>query len=69
MPSNVAPIQKFMWWDSAINTPDRGRTFAYTVVPVLGTGPSDGRAGRIERSQRPIRPRRMRHDDHARARR
>jgi phosphatidylserine/phosphatidylglycerophosphate/cardiolipin synthase-like enzyme len=41
MPSNVAPIQKFMWWDSAINTPDRGKSFAYTVVPVLGTGPND----------------------------
>jgi len=41
MPSNVAPIQKFLWWDSAILTEDRGRTFAYTVVPVLGTGPND----------------------------
>ncbi len=41
MPSNVAPIQKFLWWDSAINTEDRGKNFAYTVVPVLGTGPND----------------------------
>ena len=41
MPSNVAPIQKFLWWDSAILTEDRGKTFAYTVVPVLGTGPND----------------------------
>jgi len=41
MPSNVAPIQKFLWWDSAINTEDRGKSFAYTVVPVLGTGPND----------------------------
>ena len=40
-PSNVAPIQKFLWWDSAIDTEDRGKTFAYTVVPVLGTGPND----------------------------
>ena len=28
MPSNVAPIQKFLWWDSAIATEDRGKTFA-----------------------------------------
>lgn len=41
MPSNVAPIQKFLWWDSAITTADRGKSFAYTVVPVLGTGPND----------------------------
>src|SRR6266850_1813998 len=41
MPSNVAPIQKFLWWDSAIDTEDRGKSFAYTVVPVLGTGPND----------------------------
>jgi len=41
MPSNVAPIQKFLWWDSAIATEDRGKAFAYTVVPVLGTGPND----------------------------
>ena len=30
-----------LWWDSAIATEDRGKTFAYTVVPVLGTGPND----------------------------
>ena len=41
MPSNVAPIQKFHWWDSAIKTEDRGKSFKYTVVPVLGTGPND----------------------------
>jgi phosphatidylserine/phosphatidylglycerophosphate/cardiolipin synthase-like enzyme len=37
LPSNVAPIQKFMWWDARINTADRGKTFKYTVTPVTGT--------------------------------
>src|ERR1041385_3434782 len=36
-PSNAAPIQKFYWWDARINTPDRGTTFDYRVVPVAGT--------------------------------
>lgn len=35
-PSNQAPIQKFMWWDARINTADRGKTFRYTVTPVVG---------------------------------
>ena len=39
--SDKAPFQKFNWWDSAIDTPDRGKKFTYTIVPVLGTGPSD----------------------------
>src|ERR1700726_4458423 len=41
LPSNVSPIQKFLWWDSAISDADRGKTFTYTVTPVLGTGPHD----------------------------
>src|SRR5258708_39334851 len=41
LPSNVSPIQKFLWWDSAISDADRGKTFTYTVTPVLGTGPRD----------------------------
>lgn len=39
--SDVAPIQKFNWWDGGINIRDRGKTFRYTVTPVLGTGPDD----------------------------
>ena len=41
VPSDLAPIQKFLWWDSGITTEQRGKTFAYTVFPVLGTGPAD----------------------------
>lgn len=36
-PSNVAPIQKFYWWDARIDTVDRGHTFSYRIVPVTGT--------------------------------
>jgi phosphatidylserine/phosphatidylglycerophosphate/cardiolipin synthase-like enzyme len=36
--SDKAPIQKFNWWDGGLKTADRGRTFTYTVTPVLGTG-------------------------------
>src|SRR5262249_39298592 len=39
--SDLAPIQKFNWWDGGINQADQGRTFKYTVIPVLGTGPDD----------------------------
>ncbi|WP_027526732.1 phospholipase D-like domain-containing protein [Bradyrhizobium sp. Ec3.3] len=39
--SDEAPIQKFNWWDGGINIDDQGKTFEYTVVPVLGTGPDD----------------------------
>jgi len=35
-PSNIAPIQKFMWWDAKIDEPDRGQTFTYTAYPVVG---------------------------------
>ncbi len=40
-PSSVAPIQKFNWWDSGFKTADRGKTFQYEVIPVLGNGPGD----------------------------
>jgi phosphatidylserine/phosphatidylglycerophosphate/cardiolipin synthase-like enzyme len=39
--SDAAPIQKFNWWDGGINPKDRGKTYTYTVTPVLGTGPND----------------------------
>src|SRR3954470_5285884 len=38
LPSNLAPIQKFLWWDSAITDADRGHQFQYTITPVRGTG-------------------------------
>jgi hypothetical protein len=38
LPSNVAPLQKFLWWDSGINDADRGKTFKYTITPVRGSG-------------------------------
>jgi phosphatidylserine/phosphatidylglycerophosphate/cardiolipin synthase-like enzyme len=41
LPSNVSPIQKFLWWDSAITDADRGKAFTYTVTPIRGTGPQD----------------------------
>lgn len=40
-PSDQAPIQKFNWWDSGFNTEDRGKTFQYDIIPVLGTDPGD----------------------------
>ncbi len=47
--SNLAPIQKFMWWDARIDEPDRGATFIYTAYPVVGTKdsskPLDDEAG------------------------
>src|SRR5262245_17731620 len=39
--SDLAPLQKFNWWDSGFNTQDRGKTFKYTVFPFRGTGPGD----------------------------
>lgn len=39
--SDKAPIQKFNWWDGGIKTEDRGKTFQYEIIPVLGTGPGD----------------------------
>jgi phosphatidylserine/phosphatidylglycerophosphate/cardiolipin synthase-like enzyme len=41
LPSNLAPFQKFLWWDGAINDGDRGKTFRYTITPARGTGPRD----------------------------
>src|SRR5581483_8413554 len=41
LPSNLAPFQKFLWWDSAIQSADRGKQFTYTVTPVRGTGAND----------------------------
>ena len=41
LPSNLAPFQKFVWWDAGINDADRGKTFKYTITPVRGTGPND----------------------------
>lgn len=38
--SQDAPIQKFYWWDARIDTPNRGTTFSYRLVPVIG--PWDG---------------------------
>ena len=41
LPSNLAPFQKFLWWDAGINDADRGKTFKYTITPVRGTGPNN----------------------------
>ncbi len=35
LPSNRAPIQKFMWWDARIDTEDRGKTIRYEVIPAV----------------------------------
>jgi hypothetical protein len=40
-PSNLAPIQKFNWWDGGINEVVQGKTFKHTVTPVRGTGADD----------------------------
>jgi phosphatidylserine/phosphatidylglycerophosphate/cardiolipin synthase-like enzyme len=37
LPSNEAPIQKFLWWDARINEKDRGTSFRYDAWPVVGT--------------------------------
>lgn len=37
VPSNLAPIQKFQWWDARIEPADRNKTFTYTVYAVRGT--------------------------------
>ncbi|HEX3545529.1 MAG TPA: phospholipase D-like domain-containing protein [Mycobacterium sp.] len=36
VPSDVAPIQKFYWWDARIGDKDRGASFSYRIVPVTG---------------------------------
>jgi phosphatidylserine/phosphatidylglycerophosphate/cardiolipin synthase-like enzyme len=35
-PSNLAPVQKFMWWDARIDVQDRGAQFTYEVWPMRG---------------------------------
>ena len=35
LPSDQAPIQKFMWWDARIDTEDRGKTIQYEVIPAV----------------------------------
>jgi len=37
IPSNIAPIQKFYWWDARIDTKDRGSKFSYRIIPVVGS--------------------------------
>lgn len=37
LPSNLSPIQKFMWWDSRIDEEDVGKKITYTVYPVVGS--------------------------------
>lgn len=32
-----APIQRFQWWDNRFDETDRGKTFTYTVWPVVGS--------------------------------
>ena len=50
--SDLAPIQKFYWWDARITTRDRGARFIYEVIPVTGTpsapAPLDAQAATIE---------------------
>ncbi|WP_232431334.1 phospholipase D-like domain-containing protein [Cupriavidus sp. UYPR2.512] len=50
--SNLAPIQKFYWWDARINTADRGRSFTYRIVPVTGQPnnptPQDAQAATVQ---------------------
>jgi len=36
LPSNENPIQKFLWWDARIDDEHRGKSFKYTVTPVVG---------------------------------
>ena len=36
-PSNIAPIQKFMWWDARLDGFKAGDILKYTIVPVCGT--------------------------------
>ncbi|MGH9257439.1 MAG: phospholipase D-like domain-containing protein [Vicinamibacterales bacterium] len=36
-PSDVAPIQKFMWWDARIDGSNAGDVLTYEITPVCGT--------------------------------
>ena len=40
VPSDKAPIQKFMWWDARIDNPQPGKKYEYTITPVRGTPPA-----------------------------
>ncbi|MGE5835545.1 MAG: phospholipase D-like domain-containing protein [Acidobacteriota bacterium] len=35
-PSDVAPIQKFMWWDARLDGSNAGDTLTYEITPVCG---------------------------------
>jgi phosphatidylserine/phosphatidylglycerophosphate/cardiolipin synthase-like enzyme len=35
-PSDVAPIQKFMWWDARLDGSEAGDTLTYDITPVCG---------------------------------
>ena len=35
-PSNVAPIQKFMWWDARLDGSTAGDSLTYEITPVCG---------------------------------
>jgi len=41
LPSNIAPIQKFLWWDPSVTRAAPGQSFTYTITPARGTGPKD----------------------------
>lgn len=51
LPSNAAPIQKFLWWDAQIDTADRGGAFRYAVWPVRG---APGALNLVESARREI---------------
>lgn len=36
VPSNLAPVQKFQWWDARIEPGDRSKSFTYSIFPVTG---------------------------------
>src|SRR5208283_5702849 len=35
LPSNISPIQKFLWWDSAITDADRGKTRKFWPIRIF----------------------------------
>jgi phosphatidylserine/phosphatidylglycerophosphate/cardiolipin synthase-like enzyme len=39
-PSNVAPIQKFMWWDARLEGRNVGDSLTYEIFPVCGAPPA-----------------------------
>ncbi|WP_202801513.1 hypothetical protein [Bradyrhizobium yuanmingense] len=36
LPTDRAPIQKFMWWDARIDEDQPGSKFTYVIAPVVG---------------------------------